>query len=154
MLRELEEEIERRKLAANQEAAAANPEQADWVKDYQEKKKKGRSPEEMREMTRQRMEMAKTDPSKKGGRGRKKQVELETMLPDALQVLRANLNSPDERIAQKAALEIIAWMKGKPSQSVKMEGEQIHTIRYESAAWTAGQIEEAEWEPLPLPEAS
>lgn len=84
--------------------------------------------------------------------------ELNQLLPDAYAVLREQLHSEDERVRQKAAIEIIDRVKGKAAQTVKTVGEQVHTIRYESAAWTWGKdvIDKGvvEHEPLELEEAS
>ena len=69
----------------------------------------GQSAEWMREITRRRMEMAKTDPSKKGGRPKtrftKKEVTEQAAAAGAgcLKVLETQLKSPDERVAQSAA---------------------------------------------------
>lgn len=65
--------------------------------------------------------------------------ELQKLLPRAYQVLEEQLYSEDERVRQKAATEIIDRVKGKAAQTVKTVGEQVHTIRYESAAWTWGK---------------
>lgn len=124
----------------------------------------GASPERMRELTRLRMEMAKKDPSKKGGRPKKNFTKLEAeehalkrLMPKALQVLEEQLESPDERVKQKAALEVIAYVKGKPTQTVKSENTQVHTIRYESAAWMGGEVVDGELvseDPPELPPAA
>jgi hypothetical protein len=124
----------------------------------------GASADWMREVTRRRMEMAKTDPSKKGGRPRTKlsrkeaeMLAIESMEPRALQVLRAQLDSPDERIAQAAAVKVLEWSKGKPTQRIEQKNE-VSVVRYESAAWTFGQeaLAEiiAEDEPLELEAAT
>lgn len=107
------------------------------------KKPTGASPEHMREMTRKRMEMAKLDPSKKGGRPRtrftKKEAEadaLQRMMPRALAVLEEQLESTDQRVRQAAAVKVLEWAKGKPVQAIQQQVAQITEIRYESAAWT------------------
>jgi hypothetical protein len=104
--------------------------------------KRGAPREHMLEMTARRLELAKTDPSKKGGRARtryrKHEIEehaLKKLWPKALAVLEQQLESPDERVRQKAALEVIAYVKGKPTQTQKVESNETHTIVYESAAW-------------------
>lgn len=108
----------------------------------QKKDPRGASAERMRELTRIRMEKAKTDPKAKGGRPRTRynraEVEehaLKRLMPRALQVLEEQLEDPDQRVRQKAALEVIAYVKGKPTQTVKSESNEVHTIRYESAAF-------------------
>jgi hypothetical protein len=117
------------------------------------------TPEWMRHITKARMEQAKTDPAKKGGRPRKPTREeaeakaLDRMLPKAYKVLEEQLDDEDERVRQKAAIDVINRVKGKAPQTIKTVGEQVHTIRYESAAWTWGrELAEAEdVEPLELP---
>lgn len=119
------------------------------------------SPEWMRMLTDQRMEAAKTDPAKKGGRPRKptaKEAEekaLDRMLPKALRVLEEQLDDEDQRVRQKAAIDVINRVKGKAAETVKMTNDATHTIRYESAAWTWGRDvidgEVVEEEPLELP---
>lgn len=63
----------------------------------------------------------------------------ERLLPKAFEVLESQLDSDDERVSQKAAIHVIEQVKGKAPQTVKTVGEQIHTVRYESAAWTWGR---------------
>lgn len=110
----------------------------------------------MRELTKMRMEMAKTDPAKKGGRPRtrysKKEAEeraLANLVPKALKVLELHLDSEDERVQQAAAVRVLEWEKGKPTQRVESTGNQVHTVVYESAAWTpVVEIETAEFHEL------
>ncbi len=116
-------------------------------------------------MTRKRMEMAKTDPSKKGGRPRthfsKEEAEekaMERMLPKALQVLQVQLDSPDERVSQAAAVKVLEYVKGKPKQTVDSNVKQIAAIRYESAAWSPSgplpkEILESQLLELPVPDS-
>lgn len=96
----------------------------------------------MRALTARRMELAKTDPSKKGGRPRtrfsKKEAEeaaLQRMLPKALQVLEMQLESTDLRVQQAAAVKVLEYVKGKPVQQIQQQVAQITEIRYEAAAW-------------------
>lgn len=114
--------------------------------------RRGHSPERMAQLRAIRDEQAKTDPSKKGGRKpepknkdlreQAKQDKMNELLPKAYTVLEKQLDHRDARIAQMAAIKVIEWVKGKPSQTVKMDGEQVHTIRYETVAFTAhGVIE-------------
>lgn len=107
--------------------------------------KRGASAEWMQEVTRRRMEMAKTDPAKRGGRPKTKlskreaeELAIEQMLPKALLVLRAQLESKDERVAQTAAVKVLEYVKGKPTQKIESDT-KITAIRYESAAWHYGQ---------------
>lgn len=130
--------------------------------DVQHEKRKGpgATKERMQEVTRLREEAAKSDPSKKGGRrpfeeelaarmakdptlkerAQYKKDKLEQLLPKAYKVLETQLDHKDPRIAQMAAIKVLEWVKGKPSQTVKMDGEQVHTIRYETVAFTASGI--------------
>lgn len=62
-------------------------------------------------------------------------AKLDELEPRAIAVLERQMESEDERVAQRAAQLLLEWKRGKPSQTVKQEGQQIHTIRYESAAW-------------------
>ena len=72
---------------------------------------------------------------------------LNRLLPIAYGVIEEQLSDEDARVRQKAALA---------PQTVRMTGEQTHTVRYESAAWTwgkeiveqQGEIEEAEFEEI------
>lgn len=108
---------------------------------------RGASAERMREITRLRMEKAKTDPKAKGGRPRvkltKEEAErkaIDAMTPQALKVLKAQLDSPDEAIAQRAARMVLEYKMGKPTQKIEQES-KVAVIRYESAAWTYGQAD-------------
>lgn len=96
----------------------------------------------MRELAALRKEMAKTDPSKNGGRPRtrytKKEAEaraLERMVPKALKVLETQLDSVDQRVQQSAAVKVLEYTKGKPVQQIQQQVHQIAEIRYEAAAW-------------------
>lgn len=123
-------------------------------------KRKGASAEHMREITRKRMEMAKTDPSKRGGRPRTRftkaeatEAALQRLEPVAIKVLEGQLESEDERIKQNAAKLLLEWRRGKPSQSIKQTTDTVTRIVYESAAYRAprGEVIEHE-EPLELEE--
>lgn len=103
----------------------------------------------MRELTRLRMEQAKTDPSKKGGRPRTRVTRaeatdraLERLEPEAIAVLEAQLSSVDERVRANAAKLLLEWRRGKPSQTVKQTTDQVTRIVYESAAWMPDAIPE------------
>jgi hypothetical protein len=100
------------------------------------------SRERMNEITRYRKLMAQTDKSFNGGRPRKNFSRAETeeatltrLQPVALAVLEAQLADPDKRVAQTAAKLLLEWKRGKPVASVKNENSNVHTIRYEAAAW-------------------
>jgi hypothetical protein len=64
---------------------------------------------------------------------------LDRSLIKAYRVLEEQLDDEDARVRQKAAIEIIERVKGKAPQTVRTVGEQVHTVRYESAAWTWGK---------------
>lgn len=150
------DKIER--LKANGEITTPDPDavvadvQDVELKPVEEKpKRRGRTPEEMREMTRLRLEMAKTDPSKLGGRPRtrrkKSEVEedaINKLVPRAIQVLEEQLYDDDPQTRQRAAVKILEWGKGKPAQSVKVEGDSVHTIRYETVVALPEVVRELE----------
>lgn len=103
-------------------------------------KKKGASRERMLELVEiRRAKAAAGDKGAMGGRPRTKRTRseaeedaLQKMVPKALKVLEEQLDDPDERVRQSAAVKVLEWGKGKPSQSVKIDGDQTHTIRYET----------------------
>jgi len=106
------------------------------------KGKIGASAEYMNAIRMRRDEMAKIDPSKKGGRPRTKfskaeatEHALERLEPLALKVLERQLKSPDERVRQSAAVKILEWKRGKPGQTLKVDSEAVHTIKYETVAF-------------------
>ena len=66
---------------------------------------------------------------------------LAEMLPKALNVLKAQLESPDERVQQSAAVKVLEYVKGKPVQQVQQQIQQVSAIRYESAAWQPGHLD-------------
>lgn len=114
------------------------------------KDRRGASAERMREITALRMEMAKTDPSKKGGRPRTRftrqeatEAALTRLEPEAIRVLEAQLHDVDKRIAQTAAKLLLEWKRGKPTQAIKTFGENVTKIVYESAAWNPQAEREA-----------
>lgn len=105
--------------------------------------------------------LAEINPAAVGGRPRTKfsrveaeRIAMEEMLPDAIRVLREQLKDPDSKIRQSAAVKVIEYVKGKPTQVVQQELSQVTKIVYESAAFhppevDAEAIEEAEFLPLP-----
>ena len=60
---------------------------------------------------------------------------LEKMLPRALEVIREQLESPDAKVRQQAAVKVLEYVKGKPTQTIQQELHQVSKIVYESAAW-------------------
>lgn len=60
---------------------------------------------------------------------------LERLVPKALKVLKEQLDSPDDRVRQAAAVKVLEYTKGKPVQAIKAETVGIQKIVYESAAW-------------------
>jgi HEAT repeat protein len=132
------------------------------------KKSQGASAERMRELVEIRRKYAREGrPEAMGGRPRTKRSRaeaeedaLQKMVPKALKVLEEQLDDPDERVRQSAAVKVLEWGKGKPSQSVKIDGDQTHTIRYETvislpdviqelpdAETVLDEIEPADWTP-------
>lgn len=106
---------------------------------------RGASAERMREITRARMEAAKLDPAKKGGRPKTKltrteatEAALARLEPSAIKVLEEQLASPDERVAANAAKLLLEWKRGKPSQQIKSDS--VTKIVYEAAAWMPDAI--------------
>lgn len=63
---------------------------------------------------------------------------LEKLEPRALKVLARQLDSRDERVAQSAAIKLLEWKRGKPSQQVKVDNNTVHTIKYETIAFDHG----------------
>lgn len=103
----------------------------------------------MRELAAYRVEVGKIDRSKMGGRAKTKisraeaeEKALQRMVPRALKVLAAQLESEDERVQAAAAREVLDRAKGKAAQTIKQTGTQVHKVVYESAAWTYGQSDE------------
>lgn len=132
----------RRELAEAVASAAAMEAESEPDSYPEAPNKRGASPEWMAEITRRRMEMAKTDPAKKGGRprtnftrGEATEAALRRLEPAAVQVLERQLRSRDERVAQRAAQLLLEWRRGKPSQSIKQTTDNVTRIVYESAAW-------------------
>lgn len=109
------------------------------------KGQRGASKEYLAAIRQRRNEMAKYDPSKIGGRPRKARLSraqatelaLERLEPMALRVLEVQLKSVDERVRQNAAIKILEWKRGKPGQTIKVDQETVHTIKYETVAFGA-----------------
>lgn len=110
--------------------------------------KNGASKERMDELRRIRDAMvAAGDKDAAGGRPRTKfsraeitERALERLEPKALKVLADQVSDkdldPSDRRA--AAIKILEYRRGKPTQAVKVEGNQVTTIRFETAAWVPG----------------
>lgn len=60
---------------------------------------------------------------------------MKRMMPKALQVLEEQLDSHDPRVRQSAAIKVVEYNKGKPTQTVQAEVQNVTSIVYESAAW-------------------
>jgi hypothetical protein len=94
----------------------------------------------MERMTARRRELAATDPSKLGGRPKKRVVpepvalELEELRPRAIRVLEEQLDSSNEHIAQRAAIKILEYTDGRPTQKLVHEHDGIREIVYVTAA--------------------
>lgn len=106
-------------------------------------------------------EIAKHKPEVLGGRPKtnftRAQVEEDAMkrlLPRALAVLEEQLEAHDPRVRQAAAIKVVEYNKGKPTQTIQQDLHQVSRIVYESAAWMPGAdvIENAEFEAVALPE--
>lgn len=60
---------------------------------------------------------------------------LEELEPIALKVLRQQLHSKDERVRQAAAVKVLEYRRGKPTQAIKASIDtRITAIRFETAA--------------------
>lgn len=106
---------------------------------------RGSSAERMRELTKIRMEKIKNGELKSGPPRRPTREEavnraLERLEPVALKVLEKQLKDenldPSDRRA--AAIKIIEYRRGKPTQALKVDSQQVSTIRFETAAWIPG----------------
>lgn len=79
---------------------------------------------------------------------------MKRMLPRALEVLQSQLDHIDPKVAQAAAIKVVEYNKGKPTQNINANVDNVNRIVYESAAWRplaeAGEIVEAV-EPIELP---
>jgi len=127
----------------NEEGIEMNIEDLKKIEGAPRKGQRGASKEYMDALRARRKEMAKTDPTKNGGRHKKPRLTraqateaaLDRLEPMALRVLESQLKSVDERVRQTAAIKILEWKRGKPSQQIKVDGEQVHTVRYETVAF-------------------
>jgi uncharacterized Zn finger protein (UPF0148 family) len=109
-----------------------------------------RSPERMRRLVQIRQEkIARGESVARGGRRRKlrlTQEELDELKvqsagemlygdrAEALAVLRKQMKSKDERVAQKAALSVLAYTDGTPTQRIEQTSDNVTTVEYRSAA--------------------
>jgi hypothetical protein len=108
----------------------------------------GASAERMAELTKRRFELAaEGDKDALGGRPKTKfsraeitERALERLEPQALKVLAEQIKNkdldPGDRRA--AAIKILEYRRGKPSQAIKVDSNQVTTIRFETAAWVQG----------------
>jgi hypothetical protein len=110
------------------------------------KGQRGASKEYMKAIRKRRDEMSKVDPSRHGGRTKKPsraeitERALERLEPMALRVLEVQLKSVDERVRQTAAIKILEWKRGKPGQTVQVNSDAVHTIKYETVAFGAAGL--------------
>lgn len=113
------------------------------------KKRRGASPERMRELVEiRRAKAAAGDTRALGGRPRTRRTRteaeedaLQKLVPKALKVLEEQLDDPDESVRQRAAVKVLEWGKGKPAQTVQVNGDQTHTIRYETVVMLPGVVQ-------------
>lgn len=63
-----------------------------------------------------------------------RQEALKELEPIAIQVLRDQLHHEDPKIQQSAAIKVIEYSRGKPTQQIKQET-TVTSIEYRSAAW-------------------
>ena len=122
---------------------------------------KGASRERMLEITKIRQaKIAAGDLSARGGTGRTKftraereEAALAKLMPKALKVLQEQLDDDDPRVRQSAAIKVMEYVKGKPTQTLKQDIDQrVTAIRFETAAFGVGQLPPANI--LELEEAS
>jgi len=68
---------------------------------------------------------------------------LERLEPKALKVLEEQIKNealdPSDRRA--AAIKILEYRRGKPTQAIKVDQNQVTTIRFETAAWVPGMAQ-------------
>jgi hypothetical protein len=64
----------------------------------------------------------------------KEQAALDKLMPKALKVLEEQLDDKDPRVRQAAAIKVIEYRKGKPTQMIKQDISQVTAIRFETAA--------------------
>jgi hypothetical protein len=89
----------------------------------------------IREEKRARGETVVGRPRTKFSKAEREQAALEKLMPKALKVLEEQLDDKDPRVRQSAAIKVIEYRKGKPTQMVKQEIDQrISAIRFETAA--------------------
>jgi hypothetical protein len=80
-------------------------------------------------------------PRTKFTKAEKEQAALDKLMPKALKVLEEQLDDKDPRVRQAAAIKVIEYRKGKPTQMVKQEIDQrISAIRFETAAMGIGVL--------------
>ena len=130
-------------------------------KDGTPSKVKGGSRERMLELVEiRKAKAAAGDTDAMGGRPKTKFTRaeitartLERLEPKALKVLREQIENedldPSDRRA--AAIKILEYQRGKPTQAIKMDQTGVTTIRFETAAWIPG-MEQSSSASLPTTE--
>jgi hypothetical protein len=108
----------------------------------------GAPPEHMAAMRAKKFQMAaEGNKDALGGRAKRKftraeitERALERLEPVALKVLAEQVKNerldPSDRRA--AAIKILEYRRGKPQQAIKVDSNQVTTIRFETAAWVPG----------------
>jgi hypothetical protein len=107
-----------------------------------EAQKKLNTRERMLELVKIRQEkMARGEIPRPEGRARtrftkaeREQHALDKLMPKALKVLEEQLDDKDPRVRQAAAIKVIEYRKGKPTQMIKQDIAQVTAIRFETAA--------------------
>lgn len=107
-------------------------------------KEQNRSRERMLELVERRRQLAAEGRLKRTGRARtkfskeeKEAAALARLMPRALKVLEEQLDDEDPRVRQSAAVKIFEYVKGKPSQTIKQDVNQVTAIRFETVAFGA-----------------
>lgn len=107
-----------------------------------------RSPERMRELMRIRQAKIASGEIEAPRRARtqftkaeKEAAALDRLMPKALKVLKEQLDDEDPRVRQSAAIKVMEYVKGKPTQTLKADIDQrVTAIRFETAAFGVGQL--------------
>lgn len=98
-----------------------------------------RSRERMLELVKIRQEKAARGEVKLGrarkhfSREEKEADAIQKLWPKALKVLREQLEDDDPRVRQTAAIKVLEYVRGKPTQTVKQDL-KVSAIRFETAA--------------------
>jgi hypothetical protein len=150
-------------LRAKKEAALANGETTEAETPVAPQRKnphldKWRTPERMRELVQIRKDkIARGELLPSEGRARtrfskaeREAAALEKLMPKALKVLEEQLDDKDPRVRQSAAIKVIEYRKGKPTQMIKQDIAQVTAIRFETAAVGGAMLPPAQDLPLLL----